>query len=276
MDLRAIIYISRPRFWLYIAGPYLVGYCFAIKNITELQSIFFLIHFLFFLIPANIFLYGVNDICDEDTDKHNDKKGEYEHRLLSDEKRLLTAFLFGSIGLAFVILSLQPKIESQLIFTLFLLLSFFYSAPPLRFKARPFLDFSSNILYVLPGILAYYQVRELFPSLVVIVALFCWTSAMHLFSAIPDIIADKKADLQTTAVILGQKNSLLLCTFLWAITAVITLLNIDSYLASLVVIYPLIPLIIVFQKNSNIKRIYKIFPYINTLAGFLLFLLAIS
>ena len=88
MDLKSIVEISRPRFWLYLAGTYLVGYAFGAENIYSLQNFNFIIHFLFFLIPANIFLYGINDIYDEDTDQFNQKKGTYEHKLQMDEKNI--------------------------------------------------------------------------------------------------------------------------------------------------------------------------------------------
>lgn len=276
MNLKTIITISRPRFWFYLAGTYLVGYSFAVNNIFELQSLYFIIHFLYFLIPANIFLYGVNDICDEDTDKFNNKKVKYEHLLLSNEKSLLVGILFAVLGLSFILLSFQTKIESQLLITLFLLLSFFYSAPPLRFKAKPIVDFLSNILYALPGILAYYQVTHQFPPTEIIIALSLWTGAMHLFSAIPDIAADKKAHLKTTAIILGEKKSLILCALFWGIVAIIALFNINSYLVLIALAYPIVPLLLLTNNDLEIKKIYRIFPIINMITGFALFLYAIT
>jgi len=276
MNLRTIITISRPRFWFYLAGTYLVGYSFAITNIYELQSLYFIIHFLYFLIPANIFLYGVNDICDEDTDKFNSKKIKYEHLLLSNEKRLLVGILLAAFGLSFILLSFQTKIESQFLITLFLLLSFFYSAPPARLKAKPFVDFLSNILYALPGLLAYFQVTHQFPPLEVMIALLLWTGAMHLFSAIPDISADKKAHLKTTAVVLGENKSLILCAAFWGIVAIIAILTLNSYLALLALIYPAVPLLLLANKDIKIKKVYRFFPLINTVTGFALFVYAIT
>lgn len=275
MDIKTILKISRPRFWFYLAGPYLVGYAFGLNSIYQLNSFYFYIHFLYFLIPANIFLYGINDICDEDTDKFNDKKINYEHLLRSNEKRLLIGILIACIGLSFILLSFQPLIEAQFLITLFLILSFFYSAPPLRFKAKPIIDSASNILYALPGIIAYFQTTNSFPPFLIILALFCWTTAMHLFSAIPDISADKKAHLKTTALTLGHNNSLIACAALWTITAIATIWTTESYLSIVVLIYPLIPLLLLINKDFKIKKIYKLFPYINTLAGFILFLYAI-
>ena len=274
MSIKTILLISRPKFWFYLAGTYLVGYSFGISSIQELSSPYFLLHFCFFLIPANIFLYGVNDFFDEDTDQYNEKKGTQEHRLLSKEKLDLIGYLLITLGSAFFILIIQPTIEIQLILAFFFFLSYFYSATPLRFKARPLLDFSSNILYALPAIIGYYHSSALFPPAYVTVALFSWTSSMHLFSAIPDIIPDKKAKLKTTAVVIGKTASLILCIIFWSINAIIALLFLPYYLGLFALIYPIIPFLLLIDKKLNIKKIYWYFPIINTLIGFLLYLVA--
>lgn len=275
MDLKSIITISRPRFWLYLAGTYLVGVSFAINNIYELQNINFLIHFIFFLIPANIFLYGINDISDEDTDKFNDKKGNYEHKLQTHEKKGLKLLVIVSLLLGIVFAFFQEHIKGQLLFTIFLALSFFYSSPPLRFKAKPILDSASNILYGLPGIIGYFQFTNTLPPIEIIVAIFCWTFAMHLFSAIPDIQADKQANLLTTAILFGKRKSLFICTFLWAITSLITIYKVDSPISVISLLYPFIPLLLIYKQNIDLKKTYKIFPFINAFVGFILFIYAI-
>ncbi len=49
-----------------------------------------------------------------------------------------------------------PEPSNRIIFTIFLLISYFYSAKPLRFKDKTFFGFSSYYLYVMPVIFAYY------------------------------------------------------------------------------------------------------------------------
>ena len=82
--------------------------------------------------------------------------------------------------------------NERLIFGIFLFLSYFYSAKPIRFKDKPFLDFSSNYLYVMPGIFGFYLVSGSMPALIILVGAYMHISAMHIFSAIPDIEFDKK------------------------------------------------------------------------------------
>ena len=275
MSIKDILLISRPKFWLYLAGTYLVGYAFGVNSIADLKNSYFLIHFLYFLIPANLFLYGINDYFDEDTDQYNDRKGSLEHKLQSQEKSQLIGFMLLSVACSFFILSIQSTMEIQLWISFFLFLSYFYSATPLRFKTHPLIDFSSNFLYAIPGIVGYYHSAGVFPPLLVFVALFSWTSAMHLFSAIPDITPDKKAHLKTTAVLFGRTTSLIFCLIFWTIGSIIAFLYIPSYFALISLIYPIIPFMLLIHKKIQMKKIYQYFPYINTLIGFLLFLIAI-
>ena len=55
-----LIATSRPRFWLYLAGPALVGAAYGIDAIYELMRIEVALILLYFLIPANFLVYGIN------------------------------------------------------------------------------------------------------------------------------------------------------------------------------------------------------------------------
>ena len=78
---KQIIKLSRPRFWLYLAGPYLVGMAYSAQTAKQFYSFDFLYPLFYFLIPANMFLYGINDLFDKDTDKLNAKKISKEIRV---------------------------------------------------------------------------------------------------------------------------------------------------------------------------------------------------
>ena len=86
------------------------------------------------------------------------------------------------------------------------------------------------MLYVMPGILAYYMASGGLPSLWLVVAGFLHIAAMHLFSAIPDMDCDSKAGITTTAVLLGERPSLLLCLAFWSGLAALAA---DRYLEGL-------------------------------------------
>lgn len=267
-----IFKISRPRFWLYLAGPYLVGYVAGIDLIKDFLNLWFFIYFFFFLSIANIFLYGVNDYFDQDTDRFNEKKITHEHLLQQSEQKKLKNILFICSGLFLLIGFFAHSQLLNFLWALFFFLSFFYSSPPLRFKARPILDFSSNILYGLPGLIGYAQTTGHLPEWPLLLAIFCWTGAMHLFSAIPDIDSDTRAQLKTTAVIFGKNSSLKICFFLWSISSVLVITFVGLLPFGLIALaYPLLSFFLV-SKPTLTYRAYWYFPIINAFLGFIIFL----
>jgi 4-hydroxybenzoate polyprenyltransferase len=276
MNIQTFIKISRPKFWNYLAGTFLVGYSLGTDSLTDFYIPIFWILLGYFLLPANFFLYGINDLFDQDTDQFNTKKNTAEHRLKNRETRQLTHFIWITALCSILILWILPSLLTKIIFLLFIFLSFAYSAPPFRFKAKPVIDSISNILYILPGLIGYLALSDKAISFEIILAMSAWAIAMHLFSAIPDILPDKKARLATSAVCLGEKTSLIICSLLWSVFVFISLSQTSLYPFNLLtLIYPLIPLYIIFKQKSNIMKIYWLFPYLNTIIGFILFLLLI-
>lgn len=268
----SLIKISRPRFWLYLAGPFLIGWAVAAHALKDFYSIWFVLLLIYFLLPANFYLYGLNDFFDLDTDIFNDKKEQKEIRLNDKSlqqiaKRLIILCFF----LAMPLVLLMPNQAAAWLIIIFLALGAIYSVPPLRLKARPIIDSLSNILYALPGLLAYIFITNSWPNLITWLALISWTAAMHLFSAIPDIASDKRAGLKTSAIIFGEKNSLWICFGLWLIFALITVIYKFAWpLNILFFIYPIIPLNLLFKKSS-IKKSYWQFPIITGILGLITF-----
>jgi 4-hydroxybenzoate polyprenyltransferase len=272
------------RFWLYLGGPYLVGYMIGVADtyllpepslavLYNFLDPLFILHLVYFILPANIFLYGVNDISDKDTDAFNPKKDDKEYRAVEqDEKKLyglvLFSFLYGAILIAF-----QPTMIARLIFLSWMALSFVYSAPPLRLKAKPMVDFLSNILYVLPAILAFNQLTLEVPPILPLLAAFAWTWAMQLFSAIPDIDADGQAGIRTTAVAIGRKASLVLCFIFWAFFAgtLVFIVQWNLPFSVLSLVYPAIPIYILARPETDIHRVYWYYPYFTGVFGMVIF-----
>ncbi|MFW9910340.1 MAG: prenyltransferase [Candidatus Thorarchaeota archaeon] len=266
--------VSRVRFWLYLGGTYLVGYIIGIADVWALLDPFFLVQAFFFMIPANIFLYGINDISDKDTDMFNPKKDEKEYRAAERDRKQLYALVGLSFIYALILILFQPDFIAQLLFLSWMILSVTYSVKPFRFKALPILDFASNFLYVIPALLAYYQVTQIIPPWTPVLAAFLWVAAMQLFSAIPDIEADRQANIKTTAVVVGERISLILCLFFWAGFAVI-LIWITPFLylpwSLMMLVYPGIPLFLLLRTKTSIERAYWYFPYYTGLFGMVIF-----
>lgn len=268
--MKTFLKITRVRFWIYLAGPFLLGTTFS--SPMNIYSNFFFYGLFVFLIPANILLYLTNDYFDQTTDQLNPKKKEKES-VLKDENKFFYLIAIVTSALLFIPLILSSNFKTQILIYLFLFLAIFYSAPPFRFKSKPLLDFSSNFLYVIPALISYSFFTTQLPSLQLVFAGFLWASAMHLYSAIPDIKSDKKAKIKTTAVWLGYKKSLICCAFFWLVT-ILLLLPFNMFF-SLGLIYPLIPILVLLKKIDLVK-IYWQFPFLNAGLGFILFLYSLN
>jgi 4-hydroxybenzoate polyprenyltransferase len=262
---RYLLKLSRPRFWLYLAGPVAVGVVYAATSTADLFTATTLTLFAYFLLPANVLLYGVNDVFDVDVDEENPKKEGREVRYGGD--RLVPVVVLASGLLVLAPVALTPPLAWSWIAG-FLVLGVAYSAPPLRLKTRPPLDSVSNGLYVLPGAAAYAAVAGRHPPLLAVVGGWLWTMAMHTFSAIPDIDPDRRAGIETTATKLGERRTYAYCAACWALAAVAFGL-LDVRLGALIGLYP-VGVVLVAQSSIAADRAYWWFPAVNTVVGALI------
>ncbi|MFT4921197.1 MAG: 4-hydroxybenzoate polyprenyltransferase [Haloarculaceae archaeon] len=262
-----LFWLSRPRFWMYLAGPVVVGVVYAADSPAQFFSVPAVLAFLYFLVPANVFLYGVNDIYDADVDAHNPKKDDEgrEVRYSGDGVVVMTVYLAAASGLALV-----PFLPVEGIYALvgFYLLGVQYSAPPLRFKTTPLLDSLSNGLYILPGLVAYAALAGELPPAIAVAGGWLWTMAMHTFSAIPDIDPDREAGIDTTATVLGARGALVYCGACWLAAAALMAL-VHPFFGAVFGFYPLFAGVVA-TTDVDIDRAYWWFPVVNTLAGMVL------
>ena len=263
-DSRAgyLLRLSRPRFWLYLAGPATVGVVYAAESVGELFTPLTVGLVAYFLVPANAFLYGVNDVFDADIDEENPKKADKEVRYQGG--RDVVAVVVGSGVLAVAVLPLLPT-RAVVGMLVFLALAIEYSAPPFRFKTKPLLDSLSNGLYLLPGVVAYAAVADAYPPTAALVGAWLWTMAMHTFSAIPDIEPDRAAGVRTTATVLGQRWTYGYCGVVW-LAAAVAFAAVHPFLGSLLGIYPVF-LAGVALSDVDVDRAYWWFPFLNTAVG---------
>lgn len=257
-----LIKLSRPRFWFYLAGPVLVGAVYGASARAELLALAPVSLFFYFLWPANVLLYGINDIFDAEVDARNPKKDARESRFEGDP--VIVRSVFASCVLGLLLFPITPSAAWPWLAGFFFL-AIQYSAPPLRVKARPFWDSLSNGLYILPGVAAYIALAAAQPPWAIVAGAWLWTMAMHTFSAIPDIESDKAAGIETAAVRLGPRGSLSYCGLCWLGSAL--LVGWVAPAMGLVLgIYPAIALLIAWR-GIDIHRAYWWYPWINTLVG---------
>lgn len=270
-DLRFLIKVSRPRFWIYVFGPYLVGLAAGILTRGDLLRLDVLIFAIFFLLPANLLIYGINDIFDWETDRLNPKKAEYEMLVRPESHRRLGIWI-AFLNLPFLVAAffLAPHALPSL--AGFVFFSAFYSAPPIRAKAKPIIDSVFNVLYVFPGAFAFQMINGAFPPLLVFAAGWLWTMAMHAYSAIPDIDADREAGVSTVATMLGRSGTLVLCLACYLASAVFSFpyLGFASIIGG-VVYSAMIAISFLSKSSDGIFSIYQRFPVVNAIVGFALF-----
>lgn len=269
-----LLNISRPRFWMYALGPYLIGIGAAqsLSNavVFNLDIVFWLIYFT---LPANLFVYGINDLADGDTDAFNEKKGTYEARVDAKEKKtLIWAIILFQIP--FIPLLYQASFLEQMACAAFILFNLAYSLPPLRLKARPFLDSLSNGVFCASvGLMGYFAAGGTEIWWLPVIAGAIWSSVMHAYSAIPDIEADTKAGIATIATILKAKAALWVC--LVGYIAVALCLWMSGLYAHTGLVIPYIVLIAasfyMLRKKGSVFSIYMLYPFVTYLVGYLVY-----
>lgn len=277
---------SRPRFWFYLVGPFLLGITggLAFPSLELRPLIFSLLWLGWFTFPANIFLYGVNDLYDEDTDALNPKKSGYETRITTQIQSRLERTIWLSVILGWTIWFAQLFfLPSHTLwisggFIGFLVFGHQYSALPIRAKTKPFLDSLFNILYLFPALIGWGLSGSTtsFPWLLFLAGSL-WCIAMHAFSAIPDIEADRNAQLQTIATALGRKKTFLLCALLYSAACAIAYPWIQ-WLSLVGITLYLLLLIAAWRRRQVAKDlffIYKLFPFVNIGLGFALWIMSV-
>jgi len=225
-----------------------------------------LLWFLFFLIPANLLIYGVNDIFDYETDKLNPKKVEYEALVEPHERKTLFTVI-AILVLLFIPIILKLSLLPAISLFLFFFFAIFYSAPPIRAKARPFFDsFFSAGHYVATGAFGYVLLSgKSFPWIAILAGV-SWAISMHAYSAVPDIKADSAAGLKTIATKTGEKNTLYLCATLYTISGILFsgIIGPKAFLFTLIYL-GIVYLSLQAKNDEDLWRLYKIFPIVNFL-----------
>ncbi|MFC6718607.1 prenyltransferase [Natrialbaceae archaeon GCM10025810] len=261
-QLSYMLALSRPRFWLYLAGPVLVGVAYAAEARADLVSLEAVVLFGYFLLPANVFLYGINDVYDREIDAANPKKDEREVRYRGQSSVPAAVTICALLPVAFA--PLLPSASWPWL-AVFLLLGAAYSAPPVRFKTTPVLDSVSNGLYVAPGAAAYAAVAGAHPPVLAFLGGWFWAMGMHTFSAIPDIEPDRQTGIRTTATVLGERRTYAYCGACW-FAAAGAFAALDIRLGALMLVYPALVAGIA-TASVAVDRAYWWFPAINTVVG---------
>jgi 4-hydroxybenzoate polyprenyltransferase len=280
--LASLFWSSRPVSWVNTAFPFFAAYLF----VSEQIDLTLIIGTIFFFIPYNFLMYGINDVFDYESDLRNPRKGGIEGALLDPKFHKTTILTSLGLALGFVIYLLwvgSDAADFWLLLTVFAVLA--YSVPKLRFKERPFLDsFTSAVHFVGPMVyglvLAGSNLAD--PKAIAAIAAFmAWGMASHAFGAVQDVRADREAGIKSVATQIGARNTVRFAFALYIVAALaIMTIGWHGVVASIAVL----PYLVIISPYLNITDAdceranggWKRFIWLNFFAGALISLVVIN
>lgn len=280
--LRALTISSRPLSWINTAYPFAAVMVLTSGRIDAAL----VVGTLFFLIPYNLLMYGVNDVFDHASDLANPRKGGVEGALLPPRLHRLTIIAAIALAAPFVVALVvlgagRPWSWALLGLSLFAVVA--YSAPGLRFKEVPVLDsVTSSTHFVSPALygLALAGTTITPPIVVAMIAFFLWGMASHAFGAVQDIVPDREAGIGSIATVLGAGPTVRLAVGLWTAAGILVLFTPwPASLAALAAVPYVLsawPYLRVADEGSGaVNRAWRRFLVINYATGFALTILLI-
>ncbi|TPW76849.1 prenyltransferase [Schumannella sp. 10F1B-5-1] len=221
--IRALLLSSRPLSWVNTAFPFAAAYILSITGGADRGAdtasgwdartiALAVIGTLFFLVPYNLTMYGINDVFDYESDLRNPRKGGVEGALL--DKRMHRATIAASTALpgpfvvALLVIGGLDAWPSWIVLVISLFAVVAYSAPGMRFKERPLLDsITSSTHFVSPAVYGFALAGAQFDGRLValLAAFFLWGMASHAFGAVQDIEADREGGIGSVATVIGAK-----------------------------------------------------------------------
>jgi len=279
--LNQLFWSSRPISWINTAFPFAAAY-FLIHGSVDAT---FVVGTLFFLIPYNLLMYGVNDVFDYESDLRNPRKGGIEGALLHPKWHRPTLLWSFGLCVPFVAYLLAiGDIAANLWLALFIFTVIAYSAKGLRFKEKPFLDsltsashFVGPMIYgiaVAGGDLANASVLAMIGSFTL------WGVASHAFGAVQDVKADREANISSIATVIGARATTRFAFSSYVLAGVFILFS--SWPGPLCAI-AVVPYLAILAPHLNItdescesaNRGWKQFIKLNYLAGFIVTMILI-
>ena len=220
-----LVLSSRPVSWINTAFPFGAAYLLTTREIDWVL----VVGFLYFLIPYNIAMYGINDVFDYESDLANPRKGGLEGALLPPRLHRTTLWVAALTNIPFVVvlaLAGGPATWLALAVSVFAVVA--YSVKGLRFKERPFLDsITSSTHFVSPAVVGLTLAGAEFtlPLVLIFVAFFLWGMAAHAFGAVQDIGPDRQAGIHSVATAIGARSTVRIALVLWLLAGVAMLLT---------------------------------------------------
>lgn len=225
MTLLGVAFVSsRPLSWINTAYPFAAAYLLAAGRI----DLTLILGTLFFLIPYNVAMYGINDVFDYESDIRNPRKGGVEGAIVTPAFHRPILWLSVVLCVPFVVyLVAVGTVSSTAVLAACLFAVVAYSIRGLRFKERPFLDsLTSSTHFVGPALFAIVLTTGTVTATQaqVLGAFFLWGVASHAFGAVQDIGADRTAGLASIATVIGAAWTVRFAVACYVVAGILLLL----------------------------------------------------
>jgi 4-hydroxybenzoate polyprenyltransferase len=276
-----LLIASRPVSWINTAFPFAAAYYLTTREI----DIPLIVGTIFFLVPYNLALYGINDVFDYESDLANPRKGGLEGAVLDRRMHRQTLQVAVLVNVPFVIALVllgNPASWAVLAISLFAVAA--YSVPHLRFKERPFLDsITSSTHFVSPAVygLALAGASATPELWAIVVAFFLWGVASHAFGAVQDVLPDRIGGIHSIATSMGARWTVRFAIIAWTAAGVLMLPTAWPGPLAAVLVIPYIATALPYrsitdEQSESANRGWKRFLWINYTVGFLVTLLLIA
>jgi len=280
-----LVQLTTPvEFGLFESDPRGVDFGFVAGSPGPVDWFVLVVGTLYFLVPYNLAMYGINDVFDYESDLRNPRKGGVEGALLdrSFHRVTLVAVVVTNVPfLVFLVAVGDPLSWLVLAVSIFAVVA--YSAPRLRFKERPFVDsLTSSTHFVSPAVYGLVLAGATFtaPLWALLAAFFLWGIASHAFGAVQDVVADREAGIGSVATVVGARTTVRLAVVAYLVSAV--LLTFTDWPGPLAALLPVLYALncrpwwnVTDAESEGANRGWKRFLWLNFVVGFVTTMLLI-
>lgn len=295
--LKHIIMSSRPLSWINTAYPFGAAYLLMGGGL----DLDFWLGVVFFLVPYNLAMYGINDVFDCESDMRNPRKGGVEGSVL--DPALHRPVLWSAVVscLPFVVYFLvSAPVAAKVVLVLSMFFVVAYSAKGLRFKEIPVLDsVTSSLHFSTPAWFGTAMLAGVGPNagvgllggiglggvsadgLLGLGAFFLWGMASQAFGAVQDIEPDREAGIHSIATVFGARGTVILSAVLYfAASALMAITGFPLWIMALVGLVYLVNVarfVWIDDATSGFARHgWQVFLWLNYAAGFVLTMVLIA
>ena len=180
---RRLLLASRPVSWINTAFPFAA----AMLLTTGQVDARLIIGTLFFLVPYNLAMYGINDVFDYESDLRNPRKGGVEGAVLERSLHRPTLIAAAVTNIPFLVYLVVV-------------------GSPLSWLVLAGAAFTPQLWAVLA-------------------AFFLWGMASHAFGAVQDVVADRDAGIASIATVIGARATVRFAVIAYLAAGVLLLLT---------------------------------------------------